>query len=65
MYRAAVLIWHSKEERYVQPGESVNLDHLTPEQQAALVKQGVVESVDEKPARRGRAADGGNDGANN
>lgn len=46
-YRAMRLLWHSKEERYIQPGELVNLDHLYPDTIQQLQDMAAVDAVPE------------------
>lgn len=46
-YRAMRLLWHSKEERYIQPGELVNLDHLFPDVIQKLQDMAAVDAVPE------------------
>jgi len=50
MYRARVLLWHSKDDRYVQPGETVDFPHLTPEDVEMLIRVGAIEPI--APARQ-------------
>jgi len=44
-YTAKTLLWHRKEGRYVQPGEEVDLSHLSREEQKQLVEKGAVEII--------------------
>lgn len=44
-YRALTLLWHTKAEMYVQPGEVVDLSHLVAEQIEYLVKLGAIEFI--------------------
>jgi hypothetical protein len=38
-------IWHTKDEKYVEEGESVSLTHLSQEDRQKLVDAGVVEQA--------------------
>lgn len=44
-YQALTLLWHSQEERYVQPNEIVDLDHLSHDDIEILIGQGAVAEV--------------------
>ena len=45
IYRACTLVWHTKELRYIQPGETVNLDHLSSDEIEWLIKSNVVAPI--------------------
>jgi hypothetical protein len=50
-----VLIWHTADQTYYEPGSVVRLDHLTQDEIAQLVRDGVVEPQQkvEKHAKKG------------
>ena len=45
-YRALQHIWHTANGRYYEPGDTVDLSHLSDEAIAALIESGVVEVKD-------------------
>jgi hypothetical protein len=42
-YLVKVLIWHTADQAYYEPGSVVRLDHLTQDEIDQLVRDGVVE----------------------
>jgi hypothetical protein len=42
-YLVKVLIWHTADQAYYEPGSVVKLDHLTQDEIAQLVRDGVIE----------------------
>jgi hypothetical protein len=42
-YLVKTLIWHTADQAYYEPGSVVRLDHLTQDEIAQLVRDGVVE----------------------
>jgi hypothetical protein len=42
-YLVKVLIWHTADRAYYEPGSVVRLDHLTQDEITMLVRDGVVE----------------------
>jgi len=53
-YVAKTSLWHTKDEQYIQPGETVDLSHLTKEQVQSLVEMGAIET----PAEAKKSAAG-------
>lgn len=51
-YRAVTLLWHTGARLYVQPGEGIDLSHLTPEKIRYLVELGAVEPVTPRRQRK-------------
>lgn len=52
MYRARTTLWHTGENRYVRPGDPVDLSHLDDAGVARLVATGAVEPIVEVAPRR-------------
>lgn len=57
-YRAGRLLWHSKEERYIQPGQPVDVSHLTPDERMMLETMNPPAIVAEKAAKAAQPAPG-------
>ncbi len=47
-YRAATLLWHSVENRYIEPGEEITLYHLAKEQVDKLLRMNAIVPVEVK-----------------
>lgn len=54
-FRAKELLWHTADERYVQPGEVVDLSHLSLDALESLLNAGAIEPVEDSgPELAGR-----------
>ncbi len=48
VYKVVSTIWHSKDNKYYEPGETVDLSHLDGFALDALLASGAVQAVEEK-----------------
>ena len=55
-YRVLQTIWHTGKNKHFEPGEVVNLDHLTEDDQKTLVRMKVVEPIKDTPPEATPAA---------
>lgn len=56
-YRATTLLWHTRQERYIEPGEMVNLSHLYDSEIEMLLEMGVIEAAPEEKSVQAEAVD--------